>query len=43
MGFKARVWKDTEMRDTELYGRLLGLRESWKVKAVRKDVKGRRV
>ena len=31
------------MRDTELYERLLGLKEPWKVKAVKMDVEGRRV
>ena len=31
------------MRDTELYERLLGLKEPWKVKAVKTDVEGRRV
>ena len=31
------------MRDTEFYERLLGLREPWRVKAVRMDVEGRRV
>jgi transposase len=31
------------MRDTEFYERLVGLREPWKVKAVRIDVEGRRV
>ena len=37
------VWKDAGMRDTELYERLLGLKEPWKVKAVKMDVEGRRV
>jgi transposase len=31
------------MRDTELYERLLGLKEPWRVKAVKMDVEGRRV
>ena len=31
------------MRDTELYERLLGLKEPWKVEAVKMDVEGRRV
>ena len=31
------------MRDTELYERSLGLKEPWKVKAVKMDVEGRRV
>jgi transposase len=31
------------MRDTELYEGLLGLKEPWKVKAVKMDVEGRRV
>ena len=37
------VWKDAGMRDTELYERLFGLKEPWKVKAVKMDVEGRRV
>jgi transposase len=37
------VWNDAGMRDTELYERLLGLKEPWKVKAVKMDVEGRRV
>ena len=35
--------KSIGMRDTELYERLLGLKEPWKVKAVKMDVEGRRV
>jgi transposase len=35
--------KDFGTRDTELCERLLGLKEPWKVKAVRMDVEGRRV
>ena len=31
------------MRDTELYERLLALKEPWKVKAVKMDVEGRRI
>jgi transposase len=31
------------MRDTELYERLMGLKEPWRVKAVKMDVEGRRV
>jgi hypothetical protein len=31
------------MRDTELCERLLGLKEPWRVKAVKMDVEGRRV
>ena len=31
------------MRDTELYERLLGLKEPWRVKAVKMDVQGRRI
>ncbi len=34
-GILNRVWKDCGMRDTELYERLLGLKEPWKVKAVK--------
>ena len=37
------IWKDAVMRDAELYERLLGLKEPWKVKAVKMDVEGRRV
>jgi hypothetical protein len=35
--------EDSGMRDTELYERLLGLKEPWRVKAVKMDVEGRRV
>ena len=34
------IWNDAGMRDTELYERLLGLKEPWKVKAVKMDVEG---
>ena len=37
------AWKDAGMRDTEFYERLLGLKEPWKVKAVKMDVAGRGV